>query len=259
MSPGPAPSETTDVSFVDVLEAEQRDLRELLETLSPDYWARPTPAAGWDVRDQVSHLAHTEEVAHDTLTGGPRGLGAEVERLGGGDAFTEWGCDQGRAMAPADVLRWWLDASARMREGFRAADTTERVPWGLGMSWRSFVTARLMEHWAHGLDVRAAVGAPAHDSDRLRHVAWIGVGALPYAFSVAGVDPPPDRTLRVELVAPSGSQWAYGPPDATDRVSGPAGEWCRVAVQRLARADAHGLKAEGPLAELALDHARAFL
>ena len=247
------------MGFVDVLEAEQRDLRELLETLPPPAWSRPTPAAGWDVRDQVSHLAHTEEVAFDTLTGGPRSLGAEVERLGGGDAFTEWGCEQGRAKAPGEVLDWWARGAARLRAGFRAADTTRRVPWGLGMGWRSFVTARLMEHWAHGLDVRAAVGAPATDTDRLQHVAWIGVSALPYAFSVAGVEPPAGRTLLVELVGPSGQEWAYGPPDATDRIAGPAGEWCRVAVQRLRRADAPGLKAEGPLAELALDHARAFL
>ena len=252
-------SRSPEVSFVDVLEAEQRDLYELLMALPPDAWGRPTPAAGWDVRDQVSHLAHTEEVALDTLTGGPRNLAAEVERCGGGDAFTEWGCDQGRAMSPEAVLRWWWEASARMRAGFREADTARRVPWGLGMGWRSFVTARLMEHWAHGLDVRAAVGAPPVDTDRLQHVAWIGVSALPYAFSLAGVEPPARHTLRVELVGPAAEQWAYGPPDATDRISGPAGQWCRVAVQRLRREDAPELKAEGPLAELALDHARAFL
>jgi uncharacterized protein (TIGR03084 family) len=252
-------SRSPDVSFVDVLEAEQRDLHRLLEALAADDWARPTPAAGWDVRDQVSHLAHTEEVALDTLTGGPRNLAAEVERCGGGDAFTEWGCDQGRGKTPHAVLDWWWQASGRMRAGLRQADTAARVRWGLGMSWRSFVTARLMEHWAHGLDVRAAVGAPAPDTDRLQHVAWIGVGALPYAFSVAGVEPPEGHTLRVELVGPAGQRWAYGPPDATDLISGPAGQWCRVAVQRLPRADAHELKGEGPLAKLALDNARAFL
>ena len=35
---------------------------------------------------------------------------------------------------------------------------TTRIPWGIGMGRPAFVTARLMETWAHGLDVHAAVG-----------------------------------------------------------------------------------------------------
>jgi uncharacterized protein (TIGR03083 family) len=113
-----------------------------------------------------------------------------------------------------------------------------------------------MEHWAHGLDIRAAVDRPGTDTDRLRHVAWIGVNALPYAFGVAGVEPPAGRTLGFELVGPD---LALGPSDATDVVRGPTGQWCRLAVQRITRDQAPDLVAEGPLAELALSHARAFL
>jgi uncharacterized protein (TIGR03084 family) len=129
------------------------------------------------------------------------------------------------------------------------------------MKRASFVTARLMEHWAHGLDIRAAVGAEAVDTARLRHVAWIGYNALPYAFGVAGITAPDGHTLRLDLTGPNGEAWSYGPSDATDTISGPAGVWCRRATQRLA-ADApevSALKADGPLAELALANARAFL
>ena len=98
----------------------------------------------------------------------------------------------------------------------------------------SFVTARLMEAWAHGLDVHAALGTEPVDTDRLRHVAWIGVRALPYACSVAGVAPP-EAPLRVELTLPSGAEWTFGPEDAADRITGPASEFCRVFVQRIAR------------------------
>jgi uncharacterized protein (TIGR03084 family) len=117
-----------------------------------------------------------------------------------------------------------------------------------------------MEHWAHGLDVRAGVGQPGTDTARLRHVAWIGFNALPYAFQIAGVSAPEGRTLRVELVPPDGDGlWAFGPEDATDYLRGPAGEWCRRAVQRASVDEVPNLVAEGPLAELALRHARAFL
>ena len=87
-------------SVLDDFEAEQRDLEALLRDLADADWARPTPAAGWDVRDQVSHLADTEELAHDTATGGPRQINVEIEHHVSGDAFTLAGCVRGRAMSP---------------------------------------------------------------------------------------------------------------------------------------------------------------
>ena len=241
------------------LEAEQRDLEALLRGLPEADWSCPTPAAGWDVRDQVSHLADTEELAHDTATGGARQINAEVERYPSGDAFTLAGCMRGRAMSPAEVLDWWTGAARRNRAALQALDPAARVPWGLGMGLRAFGAARLMEHWAHGLDIRAAVGRPAADTPRLHHVAWIGARALPYALSVAGVEAPPGHTLRFDLVDPDGADWSFGPPDATDRIEGPMGEWCRLAVQRVDRSGTKALRSEGSLADLALDNARAFL
>ena len=254
---GGAAAPTTAV--LDDFEAEQRELEALLRDLADDDWSRPTPAAGWDVRDQVSHLADTEELAHDTATGGPRQINLEIENYASGDAFTLAGCIRGRAMTPAEVLDWWTGAAARNRAALRGLDPAARVPWGLGMGLRAFGAARLMEHWAHGLDVRAAVGRPAADTRRLHHVAWIGARALPYALSVAGVDPPPGRTLRFDLVDPEGADWSFGPDDATDRISGPMGEWCRLAVQRVGREGTKALRSQGSLADLALDNARAFL
>jgi uncharacterized protein (TIGR03084 family) len=127
------------------------------------------------------------------------------------------------------------------------------------MKRASFVTARLMEHWAHGLDIRAGLGVDAVDTARLRHVAWIGYNALPYAFGVADIKAPDGHTLRLDLTGPAGEPWTYGPADATDVISGPAGVWCRRATQRITPAEATALTAEGPLAELAVANARSFL
>jgi uncharacterized protein (TIGR03084 family) len=245
--------------ILDEYEAEQIELHDLLVTLSEDEWLLPTPAEGWDVRDTVSHLADTEEIAHDTATGGPRPLNDEAARFPTGDAFTLWEVEKGRSMTGPAVLEWWWEAAARNRAALAGLDTSARVPWGLGMGWRAFVTARLMEHWAHGLDIHAATGRPSVDTDRLRHVAWIGISALPYAFGVVGATAPADHTLRFELTGPAGDTWSFGPDDATDVISGPAGEWCRLAVQRIRRDEAPNLRADGPLAELALSSARAFL
>jgi hypothetical protein len=83
------------------------------------------------------------------------------------------------------------------------------------------------------------------------------VQALPYAFRVAKEEQP-SGTLRVELDH-EGERWTFGPDDADNMIVGPAGEFCRVGVQRMALADATNLKAQGSLAEAALQVARAFL
>ncbi len=236
---------------------EQEDLRRVLEGLTDEQWLIPTPAHGWDVRDQVSHLADTEEIAHDTMTGGPRQLNAEALSFPSPEAFTESGCEKGRKMRGPDVLEWWVRGAARTRKELGTKDPKDRVPWGLGMSARAFVSARLMETWAHGLDVRAAAGEPPNETERIQDVAWLIIRAFPYAFRLAKQEQPPGE-LRIELDF-QGQPWTFGDEDASDRITGDAGEFCRVGVQRLKLADAGTLKAEGPLAEAALQVARAFL
>lgn len=239
------------------LAAEQESLETVLRSLTPEQWRTPTPAAGWDVRDSVSHLADTEEIAHDTASGGPRQLNAEALSFSSPEAFTESGCEKGRAMDPGDVLDWWVRGAVRTRKVLEAMDPKDRVPWGLGMSARSFASARLMEHWAHGLDIRAAVGVEANVTPRLRTVAWLIIRAFPYAFRVAKREQPAGA-VRVDL-AFEGDTWTFGPEDADSRITGEAGEFCRVGVQRMKLADASTLKAEGELAEASLQVARAFL
>jgi len=249
---------TTDPhQFVEVLEAEQSELDALLTGLEPSLWDVPTPSTGWSVRDQVSHLADTEAIARDTVTGGPRSLANETARLG--NAVIDDGVDRGRVLPVPDVLTWWRTAAAENCRALRSADVAVRLPWGLGMSWRSFVTARLMEHWAHGLDIRAAVGSPSAETGRLEHIAHLAYGSIPYALKVARMTPPPGRTLRLELLGPDGQRWSFGQENATDLISGPAGLWCRRAVQRIRPDEASNLNVDGPLAELVVQHARAYL
>ncbi len=252
-APTPAPRAT-----VDDLAAEQRALQTVVRGLDPDEWLRPTPARGWDVRDTISHLADTDEMAIDTMLGGAGSLNAVGDRSASGADTTYRGVLRGRRRPGAAVLEWYERTSAREREVIAGLDPDTRVPWGLGMKPPSFIAARLMETWAHGLDVRAAIGIESVDSDRLAHVAWLATRALPYAYAVAGSEPP-TAPLRVELTLPSGAVFTYGPDDAADRIAGPAGEYCRVFVQRLRRADATQLDATGEAAERALEVARAYL
>ncbi len=246
-------------ALLDDLAAEQVTTQSLLADIDRDAWFRVTPAKGWDVRDTVAHLADTDEIAIDTCTNGPRPLNDFATRLASPEDLTLWGVLRGRKQTGAEVLAWWEGSSAQERDVLARLDPGQRVPWGLGMRPNSFVTARLMETWAHSLDIRTALDLTAPDTDRLRHVAWLGYRALPYAFSVAGREPVDGTQLRVELTLPSGAPYALGPADAPNRIRGPAGEFCRVFVHRLAPEAATALEAEGAGAVEALEVARAFL
>ncbi|HEV7524595.1 MAG TPA: maleylpyruvate isomerase family mycothiol-dependent enzyme [Acidimicrobiia bacterium] len=248
----------TDVAvLVGDLEAEQLELQAILAGVDADAWLTPTPAWGWDVRDTIAHLADTDEMAIDTARGGPYAINDLAQRAASTAAVTYHGVLRGRRLAGPDVGAWWARTSADERSLLRSLPADARVPWGLGMRTPSFVTARLMETWAHGLDVRSALGIPAVDTDRLAHVAWLATRALPYAYSVAG-RAAPGAPVRVELTLPSGAAWANGPETAADRISGSAADYCRVFVHRRAAADTN-LVIEGDAARAAISVARAFL
>jgi len=245
-------------ALLDDLAAEQRGLQERLASVEADAWLRPTPARGWDVRDTIAHLADTDEMAIATATGQPGSINERAEAAASGEDVTYQGVMHGRRRTGAEVLAWWESASASELEMFRALDPGVRVPWGIGMRPPSLVTARMMETWAHGLDACAALGLEPRDTDRLAHVAWLATRALPYAYTVAGREPPAEP-LRVELTLPSGAAWSTGPIGAVNRITGSASDYCRVFVHRLNPADAPTLRAEGPAAIDALAVARAFL
>jgi uncharacterized protein (TIGR03084 family) len=213
------------------------------------------------VRDSVVHLAYADDLAHEYASDGPGELAASVAAaLSSGDvaAFEVQMKARGRAMSPRAVLEWWRSSGARLRDVLRGLDARARLPWGpMEMSARSFATARLMETWAHGLDCFAAASVEPMDTDRLRHVAWLSVRALPYAFASPGLDPP--GAVRLSLVLPSGARWTSGSDGAPTVITGTASDWCRVAVRRDRADERSRLHATGPDAEAILTHVRAYL
>ena len=128
--------------------------------------------------------------------------------------------------------------------------------FGPPMSAASMATARLMETWAHGLDVADALGAPPSATARLKSIAHLGVRTRNFAYSVHGQTPPAEE-FRVELTAPDGGLWAWGPDAAAQKVSGPALDFCYLVTQRRPRATL-ALTAQGADAEHWLGIAQAF-
>ncbi len=247
-------------SFADVLEGLRHRhavLRRIVRSLSTDDWDAPTPAAGWAVRDQLAHLADTEEVAFDTLTGGPRAFAAELPAFPSADAFTAAGCHRGAGMSTAELAGWWERGATRTRERLAELAATERVAWGFGMDARTFGLARTMEHWAHTLDITDAVGADAELVREAPLVAELGYRTIPWALLRAHATHS-RRSLRVELHSNGGTD-SWGPPDATDVVSAHLLQWCCLVTRRTPRPGLPVPRAWGPMAHDVVRHARCYL
>ncbi len=238
---------------------EHADLDRIVAAIGAAGWDRPTPAEGWAVRDQISHLAFFDGTATQAVVD-PAGFASALDELRSTEdasAYLDQALAPGRAMGTADLLRWWRAERRALLAASRDLDPKARLPWyGPPMSAMSFLSARLMETWAHGQDVVDALGVQRIPTLRLRHVAEIGVRARPWSYVVRGREVPPGE-VQVDLVGPGGERWRWGDPSAPDAIRGPALDFCLVAVQRRHPADTD-LVAEGALAEEWLAIAQAF-
>jgi uncharacterized protein (TIGR03084 family) len=237
------------------LAAESAATRELVTALDETGWLTPTPAAGWNIKDQISHLAYFDQVAVQSAVrpGEFRADLAAAPESVNPDAIAARYRDQ----TGAQVLAWFDQARADLLETFAGLEPARRLPWfGPAMSAASSLTARLMETWAHTQDIADALGLTREPASRLRHVAHIGVGARPFSYAAHGKTQP-NVPVRVELTAPDGTRWTWGPPDAENRVTGPALDFCLLVTQRRHRDDL-ALTIKGPAATEWMDIAQAF-
>ena len=239
------------------LRAESDDLDALVAPLPAHRWAEPTPAAGWTIAHQIGHLLWTDRVALTAVTD-EAGFAAALEAAQADPiGFVDSAADELAAVAPAELLTDWRVTRRRLHEALLTVPDGRKLPWfGPPMSAASMATARLMETWAHGLDVADALGVKRPATERLRSIAHIGVRTRDYAFAVNNLAPPTEPFL-VEVRAPGGETWTWGPPDAAQRVTGSAEDFCFLVTQRRPLG-ALDVTAHGPDAQRWLGIAQAF-
>lgn len=242
------------------LAAEGLDLSALVDrqlAARPGGLDAPTPAEGWSVSDQLSHLAYIDEVLLSAIDD-PLGfeLVRDVTIASGGDVAS-MANERRRELGGIPAPAWFADARRLLVSVLATSDPRRRVPWyGPDMSLASAATARIMETWAHGQDIAEALGTLHVPTSRLRHVADLGVRTFAFSFTVRGLVPP-DVPVRVELWGPHLEEWSWGPADAVDSVKGPADEFCLVVTQRRHLA-ATSLQVTGVTARAWLSIAQAF-
>jgi len=240
------------------LEAESAELDRLVADLPAADWARPTPAQGWTIAHQVAHLAWTDHTSVLAATDRDRFGEYLKQAMADPAGFVDKSAAEGAAKDPARLLADWRTGRAELTTALKAVPAGEKLPWyGPPMSPVSMATARLMETWAHGLDVFDALGSTREPTARLRNVAHLAVRTRDFAHLLHDRTPP-DEEFRVELKAPDGAEvWTWGPEDAAQRVTGSALDFCLLAVQRRHRDDTD-VRAVGPDAEAWLDIVQAF-
>jgi uncharacterized protein (TIGR03084 family) len=239
------------------LTAEGAALDALVGGLPAEEWARPTPADGWTIATQIAHLAWTDDVA--TLAATDAEAFTRLLERAASTAFTyvDDAAAERANQPPDELVRTWRAGRRALIDALDAVPDGTKLPWfGPPMSPASMGTARLMETWAHGQDVVDALGARREPTERLRHVAHIGARTRNFAYQIRGETPPAEE-FRVELVAPSGALWTWGPDDAAQQVAGPALDFCLLVTQRRNRSEL-AVVAIGPDADHWLDIAQAF-
>lgn len=217
--------------------AEQEALDAIVSTLTAEQWELPTPSDRWAVRDQIGHLAFFDQTAAWAITDEDRfraslaSLAPVFDPEAGPDTMDELTLGSFRAMAPPELLDAWRTNRAELADASDTLEDDTRIIWyGPSMGAKSFLTARLMECWAHGQHIVDAIGSEREPTDRLQHIAQLGYITRTWTYVNRGLDAPASD-IRVELTAPSGDAWRFGSDEAEQSVVGSAEDFCLVVTQ----------------------------
>jgi uncharacterized protein (TIGR03084 family) len=217
--------------IVNDLIAEQAQSDLLVADLTEQVWNSPSAHCEWTIKQELAHISGFDYAAVKMLGGGYSCVNEVADVEFGHDAIytpTAFG-----HLSGAETLAWWREQRTRMDVAFLDSDPKARVPWapGLPMSARSLASARLMELWAHCVDIGDALGVEPVVKERITSVLFLSWQARPNAYRINGLTMP-DTPLYLEITLPSGTLWTRGDPDAADVIRGTAKDWALTAVRR---------------------------
>jgi uncharacterized protein (TIGR03083 family) len=237
--PAWADADAATMSPLDAFGATAAELAELLDSLDPADWARPTRLDGVTVRGLVEHLVGVERYVLGQL-GRRRRRDAPrredhwpVTRLAAADV----------AGAPDGVVArtWWLEALAFVAACGELGPERAMAFHDLAGSLRGMLVVRTFELWTHGDDIRHAVGRPPDLLDEPRLSLMVGelMRMLPMGLALSGC-PQTGRTARFVLSGPGGGRFDValapdevpGHPDVVIRADTIG--LCRLAANRIA-------------------------
>jgi uncharacterized protein (TIGR03084 family) len=222
--------------LLDDLQNESDELDAIVGAVDAGALSTPTPAEGWSVADSIGHLWFFDREGRRALED-PEGFVAGLHDLmADPQAFMARHLEEIRRLGES-LLSAWQEERRLVIAALRDVEPTTRVPWyGPSMSPMSFATARLMETWAHGQDIVDGLRVTRGPTERLRHVAHLGVRTREFSYTIKGLEAP-DVPVFVSLAGPGSDTWTWGDPDAGDSVTGTALDFCLLVTQRRVQSD----------------------
>ena len=213
---------------------EQLALDTVVSNLSDEQWRLPTPSPRWTVADQIGHLTYFDESAAIAITDPEKftSLLHELLEIQDTNLAEDYSLATYREMNAEELLSSWRQGRRNLTLAAQTLSNEERVLWyGPSMGSKSFLTARLMEVWAHGQDILDALNLERTSTDRLRHIAQLGFITRNWAYINRGLAPV-EEPIFVTLSSPSGEVWEFGTQNDTNTVAGSALDFCLVVTQR---------------------------
>lgn len=149
----------------------------VITRLGDDDWERPTPCAGWTVRDLLGHLVTSIGVATSVMQG-EQPTWPEAARPGD--------------LVEGEPVEFWRGTVTRARDVLRTADLDRVMDTPLGQTVADDLSIPVIDLYVHAWDVGVAAGIAVE----------IPAGVIDYAH--AYIDPLPPGIIR-------GEDRAFGP------------------------------------------------
>ncbi len=208
-------------------------LLELLESLSPDDWLRPTLAPKWTVKDVAAHLLDTElrllSMARDGYRREQPAIASNADLVAFVNRLNAEGVAVLGRLSPAVLVSLLRAASPQLCAYVASLDPF--APAAFGVSWAGeqqsanwFDTAReYTERWHHQQQIRLATNKPGAMTRELYFpVLDCFMRALPFAYRDVPV--PAGTLVQVNVSGDAGGTWyLHRAPDAWKLLASAAG------------------------------------
>lgn len=232
------------------LAEEHADLDEIVKSMGESKWDMITPFDDWTIREEICHIAYFDDKARLAATD-PDGFQRDMVKIFEGvtsvDEFLAKTVKDLMKLSPEALMEFWINERTKMIKAIEVLDPRDKIAWyGPSMTAESFVIARIMETWAHGQDIADALKIKRTPTERLKHIAHLGVKTFGWSYKNRGLEKP-GQTVRVELKSPSGEIWQWNPEQTQNSIRGSAEDFCLVVSQRR-HIDDTRLMAEGTIA-----------
>jgi len=209
-------------------------LIELLRSLAPEDWEKPTVSPKWKVKDVAAHLLDTPlrgisigrdgYVAESPRINSTADLAAFINRL------NQEGVNLYRRLSPAVLIALTEVACSLLAEFHAWRDPYALAPYGV--SWAGeeksanwFDTAReFTERWHHQQQIRLAVNKPGIMTHELYHpVLDCFLRALPFRYR--NVSAKPGTLVKINVAGECGGSWyLYRSEDSWQLLGEPFGD-----------------------------------